>query len=372
MRIISISEFAALTFGMLLLSLYSIVGEGNTPILPIIGYVILFASLIARFSWSNNSSVDYWVFSVLSLLVIVSTFYASFLTNNLSIKGSIGILMGLFLYLAASSYRSYQKLTKSLVIVLVVHVAAFYYQLISFYFRGEYLDYLSIFNAEYAARSEYHADNFTLQRFSGFFAEPAIYGYFIFMITAILVRSREFSGKEYWLCVISIASMFASLSISSVFLGAILTGIILLNHKRRTLLLLLFFILAITSAILPSDSIVFEYIISRLFSPLDDPSGYARYGSFGSVLQTNGTEIMFGVGAGNYDNFSTTNNYLNIMQIFGIIGLGIFLVCFMVASRFDAYTMFVVAISLLNGYVLTTLFWWVFLGLITRGIYHRC
>ena len=408
------SKNFSLTIGIFFLSLYGIAGSGSTAIYPLIGFmVILLWWLRRRIPVLVRASVFFYATSVIFL---ISGLYGAWSTTEFQLKGVIGLILGGIVFLITSNVSWHHQWIQSLRIVLYVHLVCFYVQFVNYFLTNSYIDYMKFFDESYSSRVLFNSAFYSISsfvRFSGLFPESAIYCYFVFMVLAILLIKDTF-GTPNVVYFFAIASLLLSFSIAGFILFVPLTSLVLYKIKlvngtnnqvnsalakimtrrvdpgqtrwvpararyskaylRRPLLVnVILSIFVVVSMIVfgtqfvVKDTMLF-YLVARFSQLLEDPSGTARYiTAFQDVFLDNSSMgILFGSGAGNYDGFSVSNSYADIIKIFGILGFILFFIIIFIYSskRTSLFAVLAILASLLQGYFLTTLFWWFFVSLL--------
>jgi hypothetical protein len=205
-------------------------------------------------------------------------------------------------------------------------------------------------------------------RFTGLFAEPAIYSAFIYMcVSARMLRNNCRFTRFDWLASIT---MLFSLSIYGYFLFSILIGTMLVKtgHAMRALAVAVMVLAPAIGFLALSDNPVAQMIQVRVEAPLSDPSGNVRLNKpFEYYDHLPDQAQAFGIGLGNYDEeFGEGNGIASLLVFlgaFGTAGFAITLGAILVNREFPLAGWVFLGATMLGAPLFTNQYWWLWIGM---------
>ncbi|MDC1523723.1 hypothetical protein N8468_03315 [Planktomarina temperata] len=239
-----------------------------------------------------------------SLLILVacitfptSIYWSSHLSLGLRLNSFISIINGalLFVFIGQMIRRYHQEtFTFALKYILIFSVFMFYIQLLSFMIFGVHTDYFELFglgNQRLAGHERELSAGLVFRRFSGLYAEPAVYAYVTNILLTGLLFQKSISTNLF---VISLSSVWLSLSASGIAFSIFPILIFLLSRKKNRYLRIFIFVF-IATALSGVFQDIFGQQIYRIINFLDDPSGVDRL-SFAGYLRENEAVFLLGYG----------------------------------------------------------------------------
>ena len=248
---------------------------------------------------------------------------------------------------------------------LAIHLFFWTVQILYWAATGVFIDYIEPITHS-SSRNVYGAGELVLFRFTGLYAEPAIYALFVFMGLSIRLLASDFKLNFFDLGLI--LSTFISLSILGIFFILILLGVYLVGSRNWKAFLAVASLLALGIGFLYlGNTPITEYIVTRTFSPASDSSGKDRFvDGFTEFFNSPEVEIIFGKGIGNYDRITQAGNgfayLLQFMGIFGLTLLFALLSAVFAMHRTKFYAPFLILLSLVGAPIPTYSYWWFWIG----------
>ena len=369
-------QFTLLWTALFLLSLYDFYfPQIGIAVAPLVGVVLLFALLFAfpiRSSLADNRRRNRQLLIAILMVVLffLSAGWGFVAFRSIYVKGPIAFSLGvitLVSFLLRDQNPDFTRtLYRAVSLLLAVHLGFWVIQFGWFLITGNFIDYIQpITHVE--TRNMYGNESITLFRFTGLFAEPAIYSTFMYMGITIRLLHNRF--KLRWLDLALLLSMVLSLSIFGILLaGAVLT-IYLFGAPSRWKSWVLVLLLAgpALGFVLVIDTPISEYVRQRMFQPTQDASGKARlFTGIESFLDAPAAVQVFGKGLGNYDSISgSAIGFAYLLETLGALGsllvIGLFTA---LASpqkpRFQV--LLIMLVTLLGAPLFTNIYWWVWAG----------
>ncbi len=343
-------------------------------ILPIIGF-ILFCLMLPRYpclvteAKRVEATKMQMLLTALLALFFVSSLWGAFNSGSIYIKGPIGFGMGALVLFAVLQRKSNDEfksaLLKSVTAILSIHLFFWTLQTLYWAATGTVIDYIEPITHT-STRNIYGAGELTLFRFTGLYAEPAIYTYFVFMGLSIRLFGREF--KFGFLDLALVVSAFVSLSILGIFFILILLGVYLFTSRNWKAFMVMALILGVSFAFLSlGKTPITDYLINRTFSPTSDSSGKDRFvDGFTEFFNSPESETLFGKGIGNYDRITQAGNgYAYLLQFLGIYGtftLFAIIAGALIMHRSRMQIPFLILLSLVGAPIATYSYWWFWIG----------
>lgn len=204
-------------------------------------FIILFM-IKERVLFKRKIIIEALFFSILLFLAIIR-FQVSLIDEVLYIfrdafwgnasKYFLCIIIWLTLRSIVSDKKQYY-LKKVIMPLLLIHVALFYFQLITYFLTGNYIDLIEPFISH---TSSYSTFNSTLTgigsvRPTGLYEEPSAYTGAVLILTSLLILSGGLNRYKK-LIFISILSMYLSFSTAAIIYGTILLIYLLLSPELR-------------------------------------------------------------------------------------------------------------------------------------------
>lgn len=343
-------------------------------VLPILGFAI-FCVVLPHFPCMTleKSRVDVAkrqaLLTALLLLILVSSVWGVMLSGAIYIKGPIGFGMGaivLFAVLQRKENEAFKKaLLKSVSAILAIHLFFWTVQILYWAATGTFIDYIEPITHS-SSRNVYGAGDLVLFRFTGLYAEPAIYTLFVFMGLSIRLLASDFKLNIFDLGLV--LSTFISLSILGIFFILILLGVYLIGSRNWKAFLAVATLLTFGIGFLYfGKTPITDYIVTRTFSPTSDSSGKDRFvDGFVEFFNSPEVETLFGKGIGNYDRITQAGNgFAYLLQFLGIVGvvlLFVLLSAVFVMHRTKLYAPFLILLSLVGAPIPTYSYWWFWIG----------
>ena len=343
-------------------------------VLPILGFAI-FCVVLPHFPCMalEKSRADVAkrqaLLTALIVLILVSSVWGVILSGAIYIKGPIGFGMGaivLFAVLQRKDNESFKKaLVRCVTAILAIHLFFWTVQILYWAATGVFIDYIEPITHS-SSRNVYGAGELVLFRFTGLYAEPAIYTLFVFMGLSIRLLASDFKLNFFDLGLI--LSTFISLSILGIFFILILLGVYVIGSKNWKAFLAVAILFAFGIGFLYfGKTPITEYIVTRTFSPTSDSSGKDRFvDGFTEFFNSPEVEIIFGKGIGNYDRITQAGNgfayLLQFMGIFGLTLLFALLSAVFAIHRSKLYVPFLILLSLVGAPIPTYSYWWFWIG----------
>lgn len=368
-----------LSGALFLLSLYDIYFTqiGLAP-LPIIGMLALLggASFFARLSDGatlRKHLFTYLIAALMVLLFFISSFWGWIKFGEIFFKGAIGLSLGVVVLAALLSREDNPRfgaaLERSLADILILHGCIWLVQFVYFFVGGSYLDFVGMVTRQ-PSRNLFSGEGFELTRFTGFFAEPAIYSNFIYMGLTIRLTRSGFRFRR--MDVLLLLTVLASLSIYGIFLMTVLiVTSVIRSGKGLQLLALPLLPIAVLVGLFTAfaDSPVTEFIKSRVMSPFSDASGHTRLvRGFQSIAESPEEIQLLGKGVGNYgQSLGVTNGMAYLLEYLGVFGTLLFFGLFawlFVLRRVPTVIVFLISLTLLGSPLFTNIYWWFWIGML--------
>ncbi len=178
---------------------------------------------------------------------------------------SRSVLAGVFVYLKGYTWKHPDEVVLLVRIVLIAHVAIFFFQFSAFYAAGIYIDFFEIFTgtvsrAQNLTGGEGAVIGLGAKRLTGLFAEPSNIASVIFLLSMVSISGRR-NERFDWLVLPVAAAMFFSFSTLAAVLSVLLLGfaVFAVSDVRRILVLFFGFgILAVAFAFVFQDEILLQ------------------------------------------------------------------------------------------------------------------
>ncbi len=310
----------------------------------------------------------------------VSALWGWFAFGGIYFKASIGMSLGIVVFLnllLREDNRLFRlMLFRVLNLVLVVHLMFWLVQVLYFFGTTTYLDYIQPVSGT-QTRNTFNGgrQDLDLVRFTGLFAEPAVYATFIYMGLSVRLLANKFRWRVFDLLLA--ASIVASLSIIGMaMLGLLVVVSALFDRRSAILFSAAFSVLVPTLAtmVFAVDTPISLYLRLRFTKPLDDPSGNQRLVSgFVGFAQSPDLIQVMGKGLGNYDmGQGVTNGVAYLLEFLGAIGTFFFvgmLFVFLLRRRVPAVAILLFVVTLAGTPLFTNLYWWLWLAMLL--VYSR-
>ncbi len=346
------------------------------PIIPILGTLLMLTlAIMARPPWTSQLrevKLSLLVGILLIGTLLLSAAWGIATDGSVFIKAAAGIAMGVILYLAlvlqAGCALFREWLFRCITAVLVIHFGAWVLQVIVFFVSGgTYLDYILPLTGV-PTRHEYGAAAIYFVRFTGLFAEPAIYSTFMYLgIASRMVHNRYRLTRFDWLVIVS---MLASLSLIGYMFALVLIAIMIVKRGH------LWKGAAAAAGALAGgwllmaefgDSPVGQFLTMRLSSPANDPSGNQRFAApFAFYFSLPEVSQLLGLGLGNYDpNFQPGNGVAYMLIYTGVIGSILFCLAlgWLLWLRRAPWPVWVMIVATSAGaYLFTFQYWWLWIA----------
>ncbi len=288
-----------------------------------------------------------------------------------NIKPIMGFALGVGIYFFYYSVMlDRYSLDKVFNIIIIIHACYLILQFIFYYATGIMLNFFAFMGTlEPRAIS-------SIFRPTGLYLEPSAYSVSILMLlTAKFLISKSFDKVT----IFALATIFLTLS----FWGIVAGFIFIICFSKKNLKFIITLILLICAIVFTIFFIDNPFLIShdtpwmRLQNLSDDSSLYARFGGLidfadgGSQFDT--VHLLFGSGINNdYLDFGSSGIGF-LINATGIVGLFLFL--FIISLDVPRGKKFVtigfIILFMIAAPIFTTLFWWLFLALITRPLIEK-
>lgn len=299
-----------------------------------------------------------FAFCSIIFISITSGLIANFATN---IKPILGISLGLCLYFLINYSSDFKTKTvnKALEVTILIVSMCLIVQW-SVYVAFDYFLNFHIFLSESPRVFS------SIFRPSGIFLEPGNHSVSMLMLL-LAYWKNNFSFNFF--SILGIISILLSLSLFG-YLALILTLLYFFRSKIRYIfqgLLVLPLIIFLILTLLNIDSLNFIY--ERIIGATSDSSFLGRFSGFINPSGLNIFELFLGRGFSNsYIDFGN-NGYAFLISGMGLLGLFIFFLFFILQSDKGnrLYTFFSLSLLLISSPIITTMFFWYWLAIITNS-----
>lgn len=375
---------AGMLFAAFLLSLtdFYFMSAGIAPF-PILGLLLL-QPLVFFFSrrvkeGKTQSQLEATGFGlILIAFYFLSALWGWFAFGGVFFKAAIGMSLGIVVFLNVllrENNRLFREtLFRVLNMLLVVHLLFWVVQVLYFSTTAEYLDYIQPVSG-LQTRSKFNRMDLKLVRFTGLFAEPAVYATFMYMGLSVRLLANKFRWRVFDFLLA--ATVVFSLSILGIALLGLLVVVSALYDRRSALLFSAGFgvlVPTLATVLFSTDTPVSLYLRLRFTKPLDDPSGNERLVSgFTGFAESPDVIQVLGKGLGNYDmGEKLTNGLAYLLDFVGAAGTAFFLgmmFLLLIRRRVSAVAILLFSATFAGTPLFTNLYWWFWLALVL--VYSR-
>jgi hypothetical protein len=319
----------------------------------------LMAVVLAAVTWmrSRSDPLEGSPVAGFMLIAVVLLIHSTrgILASPEAIKPALGLILGVAvaIFLVGTKHPA-GPMAKILKALIVANIAAFLLQLFVYYGTGRILNYYAFIGLEPRLMSWFF-------RPAGLYLEPSSYA---IMLLALLTLYRFSGGRSLWLDLLSVATMFLSISLWA-FVAA---GLYIAMFRPWVALWAVVggamfggFILSLGVI----DPFILEWILKRVSNPTADGSAMSRYSGLIALLDRTEFESWFGRGVSNDFLATGSSSASFIINATGIIGTlaitCVWLLILPAGRRLKAGLVF--ALMLLAAPLWTAVWWWVWLAL---------
>lgn len=337
----------------------------GVPVTPIIGFVAL---RTVGHPWPHiQRAGSIFILLILAALTLASSIWGLTYFGELALKGPLGMLLGIYVlgFVLARGIPA-RTLYDAFNIVIVLHLGFWAVQFIVFFTTGTVVDYLGAITG-IPVRATY----FGVTRFTGFFTEPAGFGFFLFM--ALGARLSYNRSRLKALDALILLAVVSTLSISAYFIAAAALILALVQMPRRQAVLvvggLAVAVGAIVFAASRANPLLVDWLLVRATNPTADASGAVRTSAVATqILRQSYAVQALGIGVGNYGySAGAVSGIQNLFEAFGLIGGSMFLGGVFTLFYTRGVTLSagaVWALSLLSFSIWTITYWWLWTALL--------
>ena len=375
---------AGMLFTVFLLSLtdFYLVSAGIAPF-PVLGMLLLQPLVFFFPRRTKDGKIQSQLESTGFGLILITFYFLSalwgwFAFGGVFFKAAIGMSLGIIVFLNVvlrEDNRLFREiLFRVLNLLLVVHFAFWVVQVLYFFGTTTYLDYIMPVSG-LQTRNTFSARNMDLVRFTGLFAEPAVYATFIYMGLSARLLANRFRWRVFDFLLA--ATIVISLSILGMALLGLLVVVSALYDRRSAILFSAAFsvmVPTLATLVFAVETPISLYLRLRFLKPFDDPSGNQRLVSgFAGYAQSPDMIQVMGKGLGNYDmGAGVTNGLAYLLEFLGAVGTIFFLgmmFVFLIRRRVSAVAILLFCATFAGTPLFTNLYWWFWVSLVL--VYSR-
>jgi hypothetical protein len=342
------------------------------PVVPIAGAVLYLVTIFVGYPHGTRpaSSVSLLVTVSMAVAVLIDVLVVSSSSDSLALKAPLGYLLGIgALWISVSRPPSLvtPDLHRVVSTILAVHLVAWLLQVIVYYSFGTYLD-VSGWISDNPSRHDtfFYGWGYRggLQRFTGLYAEPAIYSHSIFMMVSWRLTGTRW--RPHLLDGLAVATMVCTWSLTGLLLSAGLGAFVLASRipaKYKAVALTMFSALAGLALFLNRTA----YVIERSSQGSRDGSTYGRFvAGWEYLTRQHGLSLLVGRGLGTYEGDvmhigRTGSGIFDSLVYTGVLGTVAFLVAFLVLFYIHKASLQPVLLwagSFLSSPLQTNMMWW--------------